>query len=94
MCLNDRIAFGVSQAMTEVGLAVPSDISLVSFDDSELSTWLRPALSSVALPELEMGRLAVESLLSDEPPPPLQLVPMPVRVRDSIGPPATAPPRR
>lgn len=88
ICLNDRIAFGVSQAMTEVGLVVPTDVSLVSFDDSELATWLRPALSSIGLPELEMGRLAVEALLGDEAPPRVQRVAMPVRARDSIAAPA------
>ena len=64
VCLNDRIALGVSQALAEVGLVVPTDVSLVSFDDSELAAWLRPTLSSIALPEREMGRLAVEALLS------------------------------
>ena len=94
ICLNDRIALGVSQALAVAGLAVPTDVSLVSFDDSELAAWMRPALSSIALPEREMGRLAVESLLCPEPPPSLRLVPMPVRVRDSVGPPAVITPRR
>ena len=88
MCLNDRIAFGVFQALAEVGLVIPRDVSVVSFDDSELASWLRPSLSSIGLPEFEMGRLAVESLLGGEAPPAQRLVPMPVRVRDSVGPPA------
>lgn len=88
VCLNDRIAFGVYQALAEAGLSVPSDVSVVSFDDSELASWLRPALSSIGLPEFEMGRLAVEALLSPEPGPEVRKVRMPVRARDSIGPPA------
>lgn len=88
VCLNDRVAFGVFQALTEVGLVIPRDVSVVSFDDSELASWLRPSLSSIGLPEFEMGRLAVESLLGGEAPPGQRLVPMPVRVRDSIAPPA------
>ncbi|WP_207769221.1 LacI family DNA-binding transcriptional regulator [Nocardioides currus] len=87
ICLNDRIALGVTQALAAAGLVVPTDVSLVSFDDSELAAWLRPSLTSIALPEREMGRLAIESLLSPEPTPALQQVHMPVRVRDSIGPP-------
>ena len=87
VCLNDRIAFGVYQALAEAGLETPRDVSVVSFDDSELASWLRPSLSTIALPEFEMGRLAVESLLGAETPPAERLVPMPVRVRDSIGPP-------
>ncbi len=88
VCLNDRIAFGVYQALAEVGLEVPRDVSVVSFDDSELASWLRPSLSSIGLPEFEMGRLAVEALLGTEAPPAERLVPMPVRARDSIAPPA------
>ena len=88
VCLNDRIAFGVYQALAEVGLAVPRDVSVVSFDDSELASWLRPSLSSIALPEFEMGRLAIEALLGTEAPPAQRLVPMAVRVRDSVGPPS------
>lgn len=88
VCLNDRIAFGVYQALAEVGLTVPRDVSVVSFDDSELASWLRPSLSSIALPEFEMGRLAIEALLGTEAPPVQRLVPMAVRVRDSVGPPS------
>ena len=88
VCLNDRIAFGVYQALAEAGLEVPHDVSVVSFDDSELASWLRPSLSSIGLPQFEMGRLAVEALLGTEAPPVERLVPMPVRARDSIAPPA------
>lgn len=87
VCLNDRIALGVYQALAEAGLQVPRDVSVVSFDDSELASWLRPSLSTIALPEFEMGRLAVESLLGAETPPAHRRVPMPVRVRESVGPP-------
>ena len=64
ICLNDRIAFGAYQALTAAGLTVPDDVSVVSFDDSPLAAWLRPPLTSVSIPYLEMGRLAVETLLS------------------------------
>jgi LacI family transcriptional regulator len=87
VCLNDRIAFGVYQALGEAGLEVPRHVSVVSFDDSDLASWLRPRLTSIALPEFEMGRLAVETLVGTETPPAERLVPMPVRVRDSIAPP-------
>jgi LacI family transcriptional regulator len=67
---------------------VPQDVSLVSFDDSELASWLRPALSGIALPEFEMGRHAVDILLADEPTSGVVRVPMRVRSRDSIAPPS------
>ena len=63
ICLNDRVAMGVYQALAEHGLDVPGDVSVVSFDGSELATWLRPQVISVALPFLELGAQAVHALL-------------------------------
>jgi LacI family transcriptional regulator len=63
ICLNDRIAFGAYQALREAGLDIPGDVSVVSFDDSDLAAWLRPQLTSVSLPHYELGRQAVELLL-------------------------------
>ena len=88
ICLNDRIAFGVYQAVQELGWRVPHDVSVISFDDSDLAGWLRPALTSVAIPYFEMGRLSIELLLKPDTPATVQLVPMPVRRRDSVGSPA------
>ena len=87
ICLNDRIAMGTYQAAAEFGLAIPGDISVVSFDDSDLASWLRPRLTSVAIPHFELGRRAVEILLAAEKPTGVQRVPMPLRDRESIGPP-------
>ncbi|MBV9831368.1 MAG: LacI family DNA-binding transcriptional regulator [Marmoricola sp.] len=66
VCLNDRIAMGVYQALAEFSLDVPHDVSVLSFDGSELADWMRPRLTSVALPFLAMGMLAVEHLLSPD----------------------------
>ena len=83
ICLNDRIALGVYQALQETGLVVPDDVSVVSFDDSDLARWVRPALTSVALPHAEMGRRAVELLL-DGAPPTVARIPMPLAARSSV----------
>jgi LacI family transcriptional regulator len=87
ICLNDRIAFGAYQAVQEAGLAVPRDVSVVSFDDSDLASWLRPALTSVALPHVELGRRAVELLLETDREPGVRMIPMPLHARDSVAPP-------
>ena len=92
ICLNDRIAFGAYQALADAGLRIPDDVSVVSFDDSELARWLRPQLTSVALPYFDMGRIAVESVLGlrqewAHAPAQEHLVAMPVRERGSIAPP-------
>ena len=66
ICLNDRIAMGVYQALSEAGLAVPDDVSVVSFDGSELAGWLRPPVTSVEIPYSDLGALAVHTLMRDD----------------------------
>jgi LacI family transcriptional regulator len=64
ICLNDRIAMGAYEALGERGLRVPHDVSVVSFDGSELAGWLRPTLASVEIPYAALGSRAVAALLS------------------------------
>lgn len=90
ICLNDRVAYGAYQALQEAGVGIPDEVSLVSFDDSDLAGWLRPALTSVALPHLEMGRRAVRALLAPDRAAIVDRVPMPVRERGSIAAPRPA----
>jgi LacI family transcriptional regulator len=93
ICLNDRIAIGAYQALDDFGLKVPTDVSVVSFDDHPVAGWIRPKLTTIALPHYELGRKAVEVLLAEisrdregtEPEGGTHRVPMPVRVRDSVA---------
>jgi len=84
IALNDRLAFGVYQACQEAQLRVGVDLSVVSFDDDEISTSLRPGLTTVALPYVEMGELAVRLLLDAERTPGVHRVRMPLRDRESV----------
>ncbi len=94
ICLNDRVALGVYQALAEAGLRVPEDVSVISFDDSPLASWLRPPLTSVALPFHEMGTRAVQALLAPSMGSGEIRLELPVRHRASVGPPRTSRPRR
>jgi LacI family transcriptional regulator len=85
ICLNDRVALGAYQALQAAGLRIPEDVSVVAFDDSPLAAWLRPALTSIALPHAEMGRLAVERLLDGRAGRGVTRVAMPFRRRYSVA---------
>ena len=63
ICFNDRLAFGAYQALADAGLEVPTDVSIVSFDDDVLASWVKPQLTTVALPHYDLGRAAIEVLL-------------------------------
>jgi LacI family transcriptional regulator len=84
LCMNDRLAFGAYQALSELGVPVPDEISIVSFDNDELAAYLRPGLTTVGLPHEEMGRAAVELLLSGDGDGEI-LIEMPAVVRSSIA---------
>ena len=93
IAFNDRIAFGAYQATHAAGLSVPTDLSIVSFDDHPLADWLRPGLTTFAIPHYDLGHRAVDLLLdgisaarSAAPPPGLvHRIPMPLRLRESVA---------
>ncbi|HXG84272.1 MAG TPA: substrate-binding domain-containing protein, partial [Pyrinomonadaceae bacterium] len=61
---NDLMAFGVISEFGRAGLNVPRDISVVGFDDIAFSSLIEPALTTVNLPLGELGKLAVEALMT------------------------------
>lgn len=63
-CGNDEMAMQVYNAAGQLGITIPGDLSVVGFDDHRLfSEGVRPGLTTVALPYVTMGRLAVDVLL-------------------------------
>jgi len=63
-CYNDPLAMGAYQALQELKISIPEQVSIVGFDDLELiSGGLRPGLTTVRLPHYQMGREAVERLV-------------------------------
>jgi len=64
-CGSDRIAMGAYEAIQEVGLMIPGDMAVRGFDDQQMiAAYLRPPLSTSALPHYEMGEWAVQYMLA------------------------------
>lgn len=61
---SDTIAFGAIRAIHEANIAIPEQISVVGIDDISFSTYLSPALTTVAQPIYDMGYHAMQKLLS------------------------------
>lgn len=57
---NDRMAIGCYEALKEAGIAIPDGMSVVGFDDEEISRHLHPQLTTVLLPLRAMGAWAVK----------------------------------
>jgi DNA-binding LacI/PurR family transcriptional regulator len=62
---NDQMALGFMHACRESGLDVPGDISVVGFDDIPEAAHFSPPLTTVRQNFAEIGRRAVELLLSE-----------------------------
>ena len=90
-CGNDMMAVGAIQMADTLGLRVPEDVSIIGYDDQVIAAYTQPPLTTVLLPNYEMGRIAA-SLLMDgafnrkEPYTKLIKVDCPVVVRESVGP--------
>jgi DNA-binding LacI/PurR family transcriptional regulator len=63
LAMSDVLALGALQAAAELGVRVPGDLSVVGFDDSAAAALATPALTTVAQPHEEKGRLAAEWLV-------------------------------
>ncbi len=86
---SDMMAIGALRALTEAGLRVPKDISLVGFDDIPAAAHTAPPLTTVRQPTQRMGALAVETLIDriENPTPEVchLVLPAELMVRESCG---------
>ena len=62
-CGCDVMAIGVIEAVLELGLKIPDDIRVASYDDIEFARYLQVPLTTVAQPKYEIGERSVELLL-------------------------------
>jgi len=90
ICCSDMSAIGAMEAVRDAGLSIPEDISIIGFDDIEMASLVRPALTTVRQDMITIGRRAVElldELINDEEQsPPQEIVPTELVIRDSCGP--------
>lgn len=64
-CGSDILAIGAIRGVRQRDLRVPEDVSVVGFDDSPMTAYLDPPLTTVRQPVREMSLAAVSSLLEE-----------------------------
>ncbi len=92
-CFNDRMAMGVYHAAHERRLEIPTDLSVMGFDNEPMiANGLFPGLTTLQLPHYEMGAWGVRTLiglLQGNPPRPTRIaMPCPLITRGSVATPA------
>lgn len=60
---NDMVGIGVLRAAAERNVRVPADLSVIGFDDIQMSQYVYPALTTVGQSILQLGERAAEVLL-------------------------------
>lgn len=60
---NDQIAIALYRAAGSIGLSIPEDLSIIGFDNLDVSAHLDPPLTTMAQPFLEIGQAAADLLL-------------------------------
>jgi len=90
LVINDWLATGALRAVSEQGLRVPEDVSIASFDDTEMAAYLNPPLTSVRSNGQELGRqaasLAMERIHQPDRPIRRVQIEADLVLRQSIGP--------
>jgi LacI family repressor for deo operon, udp, cdd, tsx, nupC, and nupG len=62
-CANDETAFGLISELNKHGVSVPDDLSVVGFDDIDISRYFIPALTTIRQPRIELGARAAEMII-------------------------------
>lgn len=63
-CINDTVAVGALNALAQMGLRAPGDVTVVGFDDLEIASWPIFQLTSVHVDFASMARRAADLLLA------------------------------
>jgi LacI family transcriptional regulator len=88
VCGNDILAIGAMLEARTMGLRVPEDISITGFDDLDFASQLDVGLTTIRVPNREVGELAGDTLLAiigGQSVPATTIVPTKLIVRQSTG---------
>jgi len=64
LCSNDAMAYGALEALRQLGIRVPEDVSVIGFDDLPRSRYCWPPLTTMRIPRVEMAVELAQSLLA------------------------------
>jgi DNA-binding LacI/PurR family transcriptional regulator len=62
LAANDLTAIGGMRAAMKMGFAIPDDVSIIGFDDIEMSDIVHPPLTTLRLPRYELAKVFFDSL--------------------------------
>lgn len=64
IAFNDQLAAGLVKGLSRAGVGVPSDVSVIGFDNTIVAALVAPGLTSVATPRREQGAVGIRHLVA------------------------------
>lgn len=65
ICTNDEIAYGIMNALSDNGIKVPEDVSVVGYGGYKESKIIRPSLTTISEPYYDIGAVAIRNLIKE-----------------------------
>lgn len=63
VCRDDRFAVGALQALHEADISIPQQVAVIGWDDTALSAYTHPTLTSISPDKTELATLAIDMLI-------------------------------
>jgi LacI family transcriptional regulator len=63
LCANDCYALSVIRAASDLGISIPQQLSVIGFDDGDVASMVTPPLTTIRVPQDEMGQRAARQLM-------------------------------
>jgi len=63
ICANDQLAAGLMKFCAEHDVDIPTDVSVIGIDNTDLSSFMRPTLTSIDLHAEKRGEIAAQLML-------------------------------
>jgi len=87
---NDLLAFGALEALSAQGLSCPEDLAVIGYNDTPMTGFTDPPITTVRLPGYELGRMAADTAVTliengEQPGTSLSLPPVLVPRRSTLG---------
>lgn len=87
--MNDLMAAGCFHALNAAGLRIPEDMSVIGFDNREISRFLQPPLTTMELPTRQMGLKSairlIDMIRNPSMPPRPSIIPCKIIERESVS---------
>jgi LacI family transcriptional regulator len=82
--LSNLISLGVIKAIKEIGLKIPDQVSLISFDEQPYSAYLGTPLTTIEQKKIEMGQIAVSVIIKDIECKPEEMKPVKMKIKTNL----------